>query len=149
VQSCRPRRRRNLVLGLVLLFVAGLGAVALSYLGPSAVEQQIARYPAADVALLREQAEANGLSIPDEILLDTLEMREECRIVGSYLDWRSSGKDVEGTAAKSALLRLPAIAEERGQPYMADTYQGLVDDLQRGDVQPFAEFHRVNCADVE
>ena len=120
--------------------------LALAGCGGSDARQAVEGYDPAEVQLLRDQATSAGVQVTDELLLSTLQTREDCRTISTALDDFKAGRT--NTAALARLRELPAANEQRGQAEVAKYLQGMIDRLQLGDATQAQTYWSANCADV-
>ncbi|MEU1278859.1 hypothetical protein [Streptomyces sp. NPDC005805] len=123
----------------------GLALVLLACGGPGSDE--LDHYDPAEVQMLREQGRESGLEVTDDILLETLRARDDCRTIKTALD--AVGKGARSGPAFDGLDELSRLNKERGQPEQADYFKQLADKVRLGDAQEAQEYHAANCAGVK
>lgn len=137
------KSRCRLTVGAALL---GL-VVGLTGCAPNQTEREIAKFDPAEVQMLRENAQSEGLDVDDVLLLSTLRFREVCRDVAGGLADLASGSDANTVA--DSLGEITEIARADGQPDMVDAYTAMIDELRLGDSSQLQNFHLGNCSDVK
>lgn len=133
---------RKVSLLVATLFVG----LATTGCGSDATAQAIASFDPAEVQMLRDQAEDQGMEVDDELLLSTLQFREDCRTIADGLGRLAAGDSAEEVA--DDLVGLVDSTVEQGQADMADYYRQVVDEVRLGDSSNLQEFHENSCADV-
>ena len=115
--------------------------------GKSETAEAIEQYDPAEVQMLRDQAAASGIELTDELLLSTLQARDDCRTIRAALDSMTAGRTDDEAMQK--FKDLPADNRERGQLDQANYFQTLVDSALLGDPSIAKDYHEKNCADVK
>lgn len=115
--------------------------------GKSDAAKAIEQYDPAEVQMLRDQGAASGIEVTDEILLSTLQARDDCRTIRAALDSMAAGRTDDEAMQK--FKDLPADNRERGQVDQASYFQTLVDSALLGDPSIAKDYHDKNCADVK
>ncbi|MGW4722417.1 hypothetical protein [Streptomyces sp. NPDC004291] len=132
-------RRRFGALGAAL-------ALSLALTACGSGSDAFAAYDPAEVEALRKQGERSGLDVTDELLLDTLRTRDDCRTIKAVVDAVAKGERSGPAFEKFAAL--PKVNEDRGQAEQADHFRTLVDEAELGDVREARDYHATNCAGV-
>ncbi|MGW0030183.1 hypothetical protein ACWDXD_10165 [Streptomyces sp. NPDC003314] len=107
----------------------------------------VAAYDPAEVEMLRKQGERSGFEVTDELLLETLRTRDDCRTIKAVVDAVAKGEKSGPAFEKFAAL--PKTNEDRGQAEQADYFRTLADKVELGDVQEARDYHVANCAGVK
>ncbi|MER7912173.1 hypothetical protein [Streptomyces sp. NPDC096068] len=106
-----------------------------------------AAYDPVEVEMLRKQGERSGFEVTDELLLETLRTRDDCRTIKAVVDAVAKGEKSGPAFEKFAAL--PKTNEDRGQPQQADHFRTLADEVELGDVRQTRDYHVANCAGVK
>lgn len=130
--------------------VCALGAlslIAVAGCGASETSEAIASFDPQEVQYLRDNAKENEVEIDDELLLSTLKIREECRIIGAGLADLSTGVDADSVA--DGLGAAVELALSDNQDELAGAYTEMIDEARLGDSSRLVEFHQMTCSDVK
>lgn len=122
-----------------MTFVVSTVLVGCSSFGP---ETDLSTYDPAEVDFVLSQV-PDGASVPGDILVDTLEFREDCRRLQAFMNMKSRGE-----ADKDVLSRFQEVPQrfmDRGQAEMGSYMRDLVANAELGDVTTVNEFLAGSC----
>lgn len=134
------RRTRVARLAALAGLVGGLALVS------GAADDPLADYDPAEVAMLLEQAEVNGIDVTTSMLIDTLRFRDACRGLQATV---AAPHDRARGDAIADVRRLAAEARQARQTELGDHVTSLVRQAERGDLEAARQFVLANCAGVD
>lgn len=123
--------------------LVGLLAIALSgcgFGGSNGVDLSV--YDQAEVDYLRSQIPEDA-NVSDEVMVSTLEFRENCRRLQAYVNMRTRGE--EDPEIIERFTEVPQRVSDGGQVYMVDVMTDLVVSAEVGDLAAVVDFLSSNC----